>query len=437
MSRNSMAPEAKRTGLHTKILVGFVVGGSAGVTVNQFTATGTIPYSTLEWFVANVTAPIGQIFMNLLFMVVIPIVFCSLSLGVARLGNVGKLGRLGAKTFGYFLVTSTISVVIGVTMVNLLRPGDGFDPGTQRALIEKFRGQAEQRASIAGDGKFWPDMLVGMVSRNPIRDAAETQMLPIIVFGILFGLALTKIPPEVADPTIKVLDGIGDAMVVIVGFAMRIAHFAVPALIFDVTALFGWEILRQLSFYVIIVLVGYILHLFGTFSVLLRIFARYSPGRFFKKMIPVMVTAFSTSSSNATLPTTIKTSEEELGVSSEIAGFVLPLGVTINMNGSSLFVSVVVLFVAQVFGVELSLGTQFLVVLLSVFTAVGAAGVPGGAIPLLVVVLEMVGVPGEGVAIIIGVDRILDMGRTVVNVTGDAAAACFIASSEGYPLKIG
>ena len=300
--------------LHTKILIGFLVGAGAGVTVNQLTAAGTIQYSTLEWFVENVTAPIGQIFLNLLFMVVIPIVFCSLSLGVARLGNVGKLGRLGVKTFGYFLVTTTISVAIGVTMVNTLRPGDGFDPETQRALLERFGGQAEQRAAIAGDEQFWPHMLVGIVSRNPIRDAAETKMLPVIFFAILFGLALTMISRERAEPTIRVLEGIGDAMVVIVGFAMRIAPFAVPALIFDVTALFGWEILRHLSFYVIIVLVGYLLHMVGTYSVLLRVFARYSPGRFFKKMIPVMVTAFSTSSSNATLPTTIKTSEEELAL---------------------------------------------------------------------------------------------------------------------------
>ncbi len=331
-----MAQEPKAIPLHTKILVGFVIGGAAGVTVNQLTAAGTIQYSSLEWFVDNVTGPIGQIFLNLLFMVVIPIVFCSLSLGVARLGNVGKLGRLGAKTFGYFLLTTTISVVIGMAMVNTLRPGEGFDPETQRALMERFGGQAEQRASVAGEGRFWPDMLVRMVSRNPIRDAAETQMLPVIVFAILFGLALTMIPRERAEATVKVLDGIGDAMVVIVGFAMRIAPFAVPALIFDVTALFGWEILRHLSFYVIIVLVGYLLHLFGTYSILLTVVARYSPGQFFKKMIPVMITAFSTSSSNATLPTTIKTSEEELGVPSEIAGFVLPLGATTNMNGSSL-----------------------------------------------------------------------------------------------------
>ena len=430
-----MAQAPKGIPLHTKILIGFVVGGAAGITANQLATGGALRYSALEWFVTNVTAPIGQIFLNLLFMVVIPIVFCSLSLGVARLGNVGKLGRLGGKTFGYFLVTTTISIVMGVTMVNVLRPGEGFDPETQRALMERFGGQAEQRAAIAGGRNFWPDILVGMVSRNPIRDAAETQMLPVIVFAILFGLALTMIPRGRAEPTIKVLGGIGDAMVVIVGFAMRIAPIAVPALIFDVTALFGWEVLKQLSFYVILVLVGYLLHTFGTYSIFLKIFAGYSPGRFFKKMIPVMVTAFSTSSSNATLPTTIKTSEEELGVPSEIAGFVLPLGATTNMNGSSLFASVVVLFVAQVFGVELSLGTQLLVVLLSLFTAVGAAGVPGGAIPLLVVVLETVGVPGEGIALIIGVDRILDMGRTVVNVTGDAAVACLVAKSEGYPLK--
>ena len=429
-----MAKESKGISLPTKILLGFLIGAAAGVVANKLAAAGPLR-ANLELFVQNVTDPIGQVFLNLLFMVVIPIVFCSLSLGVARLGNVGKLGRLGVKTFGYFLVTSTISVIIGVVMVNALRPGDGFDPVTQGALMERFGGQAEQRAAIAGEGKFWPDMLVGIVSRNPIRDAAETQMLPVIFFAVLFGLALTMIPRERADTTIKVLEGIGDAMVVIVGFAMRIAPFAVPALIFGVTALFGWEILRQLSFYVIIVLAGYLLHTGITFSVLLKTFADYSPSRFFRKMIPVMVTAFSTSSSNATLPTTIKTSEEEVGVPSEIAGFVLPLGATMNMNGSSLFASVVVLFVAQVFGVELSLGMQLLVVLLAVFTAIGAAGVPGGSIPLLVVVLETVGVPGEGIAIIIGVDRILDMGRTVVNVTGDATAACFISKSEGYMLK--
>jgi DAACS family dicarboxylate/amino acid:cation (Na+ or H+) symporter len=429
------AEKTKVIPLHTKIMIGFIVGGAAGVTANQLTAAGSIRYSALEWVVENVTAPVGQIFLNLLFMVVIPIVFCSLSLGVARLGNVGKLGRLGVKTFGYFVITTTLSVTIGLILVNAFRPGEGFDRETQQALMERFGGQAEQNVTIAGQGDFWPDMLVGIVSRNPLRDAAETQMLPVIFFAILFGLALTMIPRERARPTMSVLEGVGDAMVVIVGFAMRLAPYAVPALIFGVTALFGWEILRQLLFFVVTVFIGYLLQLFGTYSVLLKALARYSPGLFFKKMIPVMVTAFSTSSSNATLPTTIKTSEEEVGVPSEIAGFVLPLGATTNMNGTSMYGGIVVLFVAQVFGVELSLGTQLFVVVLMLLTAVAAAGVPSGSIPLLVVALETVGVPGEGIAIIIGVERLLDMGRTVVNVTGDATAACFIAGSEGYPLK--
>jgi DAACS family dicarboxylate/amino acid:cation (Na+ or H+) symporter len=429
------AEKTKVIPLHTKIMIGFIVGGAAGVTANQLTAAGSIRYSALEWVVENVTAPVGQIFLNLLFMVVIPIVFCSLSLGVARLGNVGKLGRLGVKTFGYFVITTTLSVTIGLILVNAFRPGEGFDRETQQALMERFGGQAEQNVTIAGQGDFWPDMLVGIVSRNPLRDAAETQMLPVIFFAILFGLALTMIPRERARPTMSVLEGVGDAMVVIVGFAMRLAPYAVPALIFGVTALFGWEILRQLLFFVVTVFIGYLLQLFGTYSVALKALARYSPGLFFKKMIPVMVTAFSTSSSNATLPTTIKTSEEEVGVPSEIAGFVLPLGATTNMNGTSMYGGIVVLFVAQVFGVELSLGTQLFVVVLMLLTAVAAAGVPSGSIPLLVVALETVGVPGEGIAIIIGVERLLDMGRTVVNVTGDATAACFIAGSEGYPLK--
>jgi DAACS family dicarboxylate/amino acid:cation (Na+ or H+) symporter len=429
------AEKTKVIPLHTKIMIGFIVGGAAGVTANQLTAAGSIRYSALEWVVENVTAPVGQIFLNLLFMVVIPIVFCSLSLGVARLGNVGKLGRLGVKTFGYFVITTTLSVTIGLILVNAFRPGEGFDRETQQALMERFGGQAEQNVTIAGQGDFWPDMLVGIVSRNPLRDAAETQMLPVIFFAILFGLALTMIPREQARPTMSVLEGVGDAMVVIVGFAMRLAPYAVPALIFGVTALFGWEILRQLLFFVVTVFIGYLLQLFGTYSVALKALARYSPGLFFKKMIPVMVTAFSTSSSNATLPTTIKTSEEEVGVPSEIAGFVLPLGATTNMNGTSMYGGIVVLFVAQVFGVELSLGTQLFVVVLMLLTAVAAAGVPSGSIPLLVVALETVGVPGEGIAIIIGVERLLDMGRTVVNVTGDATAACFIAGSEGYPLK--
>jgi DAACS family dicarboxylate/amino acid:cation (Na+ or H+) symporter len=225
-------------------------------------------------------------------------------------------------------------------------------------------------------------------------------------------------------------------MVVIVGFAMALAPVAVPALVFDVTARFGWEIFEQLSLFLVVVLVGYLIHLFVSLGLFVRVLARLRSVSFFTKMIPVMITALSTSSSSATLPTTIKVAEESLGVPKRLAGFVLPLGATMNMNGTALFVTVVVLFLAQVFGLTLGLADQLAVVVFSVLTAVGAAGVPSGSLPIIVLVLLHFGIPGEGLALVLGVERILDMGRTVVNVTGDATAACYVAASEGVVLDV-
>lgn len=433
----------RQTSVYNRILLGLILGAVGGVTANQLSLSGVLPGGgphtpapALVWLVDNVADPLGRVFLNMLFMVVVPIVFTSLTLGVANLGNMGKLGRLGLKTFLYFFVTTALAVSLGLALVNIFQPGRGFDPETQEQLLSEFREETEATREIAAEGHFWPDIVVGIVSRNPLREAVELRMLPIIFFSVLFGIALTVLPREKADATLKMLEGVGDAMVVIVGFAMRLAPIAVPALIFKVTALFGWEILRQLSFFTVLVVVGYLLHLFGFYTVMIRVFARYPARAFFKKVMPVMITAFSTSSSSATLPTTIKFTKEELGVPADIAGFVLPLGATMNMNGTALFEGVVILFLAQVFGVELSLGAQLLVVLLAVLTAVGAAGVPSGAIPLMMVVLETVGVPGESIAIIFGVERLLDMGRTVLNVTGDVTAACFVSHSEGYPLKV-
>jgi DAACS family dicarboxylate/amino acid:cation (Na+ or H+) symporter len=416
---------------HARILLALGIGAAAGLAANYLTAEGRLPPESVEWTVRYVTRPLGQVFLNMLFMVVIPLVFCSLSLGVISLGRVGRLGRLALKTFGYFVVTTAASASLGLLLVNLFRPGDGFDAGARERLLQAFGDDAAEKVGMAG---FSVDMFVDIVSRNPLKDAVDTKMLPVIFFAVVFGVAVTRIRGEYADALTRVLEGVGEAMVTIVGFAMRLAPFAVPALIFNVTAVLGWQILRQLLLFVALVFCGYLLHQFGTYSLLVRFAARFPPRVFFRKITPVMVTAFTTSSSNATLPTTIKHTQEGLGVPAHIAGFVLPLGATANMNGTSLFEGVVVLFLAQVFGIELSLGTQLLVVLLSVLTAVGAAGVPSGSIPLLVGVLETVGIPGEGIAIILGVDRILDMGRTVLNVTGDVTAACFLARSEGYPL---
>lgn len=420
----------KRLSQHTKILLGFVVGAVAGLVANQLVASGALSPPTLEWVINNVTAPLGRIFLNLLFMVVVPIVFCSIALGVSQLGSVQKLGMLSTKTLGYFVLTSATAAVLGLVLADLIQPGDGIDPNDQSALMAQYRGEALAKQSLAEQERLWPDVIVGIVSRNPLRDAVELNMLPVIFSAILFGVALTRLSKDKVRPVRDVLEGVGSAMVVIVGFAMGLAPFAVPALIFDTTARFGWGIFQQLSLFVLVVLLGYLIHLFVAYSFFVRVFTDVRPRRFFTQMIPVMVTALSTSSSSATLPTTIKVTEESLGVPKRLAGFVLPLGATINMNGTSLFVTVVVMFLAQVFGIEMSFAARATVVLFAVLTAVGAAGVPSGSLPIIVIVLMHFGIPGEGLALVLGVERILDMGRTVVNVTGDATAACYIASSE-------
>src|SRR2546426_486900 len=262
-----------------------------------------------------------------------------------------------------------------------------------------------------------------MVPRNPIQAAAGVDLLGIIFFSLVFGAALTLIPEEKARPLLRVLDAVGEAVVKIIDLAMKLAPYGVFGLIFFTTSRFGWGLLRQLGLYVIIVLAGLVIHGSVSLSILVRVFGGLKPRVFWSRIRASIITAFSTSSSNATLPTNIAVAEEELKIPPTIAGFVLPLGSTMCMNGTALYEGVTVLFLAQVFGVSLDLGGQIVVLILSVITAVGAAGVPGGSLPLLMVVLATVGVPAEGIAIILGVDRILDMCRTTVNVCGDLTAA--------------
>ncbi len=415
-----------KLGLHRKILAGLVLGAAAGVTCNVL-GRGTSWLEDVNTYVAD---PVGRIFLRMLFMTVVPLVFASLAVGVALLGDLRRLGRIGARTMLYFLLTTVLAVGIGLLLVNATQPGAGLDAATRTSLLETYRQEAAERAPEGGPG-FGIHTFVNIIPRNPIDAAARGDMLAVIFFSLVLGVALTLLPKERARPLVGVLEALGDAMVAIIGIVMKIAPYGVAGLIFVVTSRFGWEILRELALYVVLVVAGLLFHQSVSFSVLLKLLGRTSPRDFFRRAQPVMVTAFSTSSSNATLPTTIKVSEESLGVPKEIAGFVLPLGATMNMNGTALFEGITVLFVAQVFGVSLSLGQQLVVVLLSVLMAVGAAGIPGGSIPLLMLVLQAVGVPGEGIALVLGVDRILDMCRTVVNVTGDMTCAVYVTRTEG------
>jgi DAACS family dicarboxylate/amino acid:cation (Na+ or H+) symporter len=256
------------------------------------------------------------------------------------------------------------------------------------------------------------------------------HMIPLIVFALLFGAALTFMPGERRATMVGWLEGLNDAMIGIVGIAMKLAPLAVFCLIFSVVARFGLDVVNKLAFYVLTILGCYVIQLFVIYPIILVVLARRRPFEFLKGAIPVMVTAFSTSSSSATLPTSIRVAERSLGIRKTVAGFVLPLGATMNMNGTALFEGALVLFVAQIFGIEFTLEKQLLVIMLAVFTAIGAAGVPGGALPLIMVVMDQVGVPPDGIAIVLGADRILDMGRTVVNVTGDLVCSAWIERSE-------
>ncbi|CAN5439067.1 dicarboxylate/amino acid:cation symporter [soil metagenome] len=418
--------------LHTQILFGLLVGATAGVAANALWRDAP----ALLWAVDNVAQPVGQVFLRMLFMVVVPLVFTSLALGVAALGDLSRVGRIGAKSLGFFLCTTALAATLGLILVNVIRPGEALDPAIRTALLAQYTSQAAEKIDLAANNGFGIQTFVNIVPRNPLDAAARGDMLGLIFFTLIFGVALTKISKEAAAPVLRVLEGISQAVMVIIGFAMRLAPIGVAGLIFAVTARFGFDILHSLGLYVVVVLSGLLLHQFGVIALLARLLAGIGPRTFFRKNRALMVTAFSTSSSNATLPTTIRTAEQQFGVPREIAGFVLPLGATMNMNGTALFEGITVLFLAQVFGVALTLPMQLLVVAMSVITAIGAAGVPGGSIPLLVLVLGMVGVPGEGIALVLGVDRILDMARTVPNVTGDLLTSLVVARSERLPLEV-
>ena len=422
--------ERRGMALHTKILLGLLIGAIAGVLTNMF-ARGQ-PW--VDVVINYVAQPVGQVFLRMLFMVVIPLVFATLALGVAGLGDLRKLGRIGGKTIAFFVFTTGIAAVLGLILVNVVQPGNAVDPAVRAALLAEYAAPAAERVTQSQTTGFGINTFVNIVTRNPLKSMVDGDMLGVIFFTLMFGVALTRLPAALAQPVIRVLEGVAQAVIEIIGFAMKLAPFGVAGLIYTVTARFGFDLLRSLGLYVVMVLIGLIIHQFGVLAIIARTFAGIKYGELYRKARYMMITAFSTSSSNATLPTTLRTAEEEFGVPRQVAGFVIPLGATMNMNGTALFEGMTVLFLAQVFGVQLSLGTQAIVIVMAIITAIGAAGVPSGSIPLLVMILVMMGIPGEAIALVLGVDRILDMTRTVPNVTGDLLTSLVVARSEGYEL---
>jgi DAACS family dicarboxylate/amino acid:cation (Na+ or H+) symporter len=412
--------------LHNRILIGLVGGAIAGIIINL--TLGLTP--GVEWAIRNIIEPLGRIWLNALIMVVIPLIVSTLALGVAGLGSISKLGRIGLVTLAGFLGLTTMAVVLGLFAVNTVRPGEGLDLEVRNRLMATYSGQSEGAMGLA-KGALGVHTFVNIVPRNPVQAAANGEMLAVIFFALMIGIALTTLRPDKAEPLLRFLDSLAHVTIAIIEMVMRFAPYAVFALIFSVTARFGFDLLLSLLMYVVTVVGSLVVFYVFVYSMVLKFIAGRSPMEFFRKTRIVTLTAFSTSSSNATLPTTLRVTEEELHVPPQIAGFVIPLGATMNMNGTALFEGITVLFIAQVFGVTLSLGQQLIVVLMSVVTAIGVAGIPGGSIPLLMMVLAMVGLPAEGIAIVLGVDRLLDMCRTTVNVAGDMVTATIVDRFEG------
>ena len=419
--------------LHWRIIIGLLLGIVYGVVAVS---------AGWEGFTADWVSPFGKIFVNLLKLIAVPLVLASLTTGVASLSDLSQLSRMGGKTIGIYLFTTLIAVLIGLVLVNLAKPGTSVPAELRDRLQASYEADIQSRQDQAAKAKSRGPLqpLVDMVPSNFFASASNNRnMLQVVFIAILFGIGLIQIQREKADVLISVFHTFNDVIIRMVDMIMLMAPLGVFALIAQtITSVSAggtgggvWELVGALGFYCLTVIGGLALHAFVVFPTLLKFFSPMKLSTFFKGIGPAQLLAFSTSSSGATLPLTMERCEEKLGVSEEVSSFVLPLGATINMDGTALYQAVAAVFIAQALGMDLSIAQQAMIVFTALLASIGTAAVPSAGIIMLVVILESIGVPSAGIALILGVDRFLDMIRTVVNVTGDATVATIVAASEG------
>ena len=423
--------------LHWKIIIGLIFGLLFGVLA-----------ATQGWgvFVSNWVSPFGKIFINLLKLIAVPLVLSSLITGVASLSDLKKLSRIGGRTIAIYIATTTVAVTIGLLSVNLLEPGATVPDDMKSKLQDTYQSSVSGRVEAAEEVKERSALqpIVDMVPSNFFNSASNNRnMLQVVFVAIIIGIALIQINKTKAKPVLDFFEGINELVIKLVDNIMFMAPYGVFALIADtITSIAGnninnvLELLGALGFYMFAVIVGLTFQTLFTYTIVLKLFSNMSIKRFYQGLAPAQLLAFSTSSSGATLPVTMERCEEKLGVSEEVSSFVLPLGATINMDGTALYQAVAAVFIAQTLGMDLTLGAQLTIVLTAVLASIGTAAVPGAGVIMLVIILEAISVPSAGIALILGVDRILDMLRTVTNVTGDASVAVAVASSEGELNKI-
>lgn len=421
--------------LHNRIFLGMALGIAGGIGLRLSGLSAEHVHAAARW-----VKPVGDVFMRFLFMTVIPIAVSALALGVAEIGDLRRIGRMGLRTLLFTVLVSSAAVLTGVGLVNSLKPGLSLSAENRRLLLERFPLPASATLS-AGSGIL--ETLVKIVPKNPFEDMVRAfdpsydggGILAVIFFALVLGIALASCPPEKTKSFRAALEGLYEVMMRVISMGMRFAPIGVFALLFCASATMGFAVVNILFKYVAVVLAGLLLHLFGTYSALLAFFGRMRPSVFFQKTTDVMLVAFSTSSSNATLPTTLRAASEGFKLKREVSRFVLTLGATANQNGTALYEGVTVLFLAQCFGISMSWAQQVFIVVLCVLAGVGTAGVPGGSLPAVIMILAGIGVPAESMGIILGVDRLLDMSRTVVNAEGDLVAAVVIDRYERGPAK--
>ena len=413
--------------LHWLMLIGFLVGLIGGLIVNVVVGPET-PW--VVWLTTNITGPAGQIFLRLLFMLVIPLLFSALVIGVAEMGDLKSLGRAGWKTLALTILLSGIAVVIGLFMVNVFRPGDGVDPALAAQLLEQGREGAGAIVQNAPESVQLGQFFLDLIPSNVFTAAAENQILPVMVFALIFGIGLVMVKSRATDRLQETIEGILEVTMTLINLVIKLAPFAIAFLMFNLAALFGWELLVRLAAFAGVAVGAMAIHMFVVYPAVIWLLGKRSPLAFFRGIREPMVVAFSTASSNATLPVALKAADEQLGLPRKIARFVLTVGATANQNGTALFEGVTVLFLAQFFGVELSLFQQFVVMLVCILGGIGTAGVPAGSLPVVAMILVMVGVPAEGIGLVLGVDRFLDMCRTTLNVTGDLVLATVVSRGE-------
>jgi len=377
--------------------------------------------------VAVMIKPVGTVFIRLLMFIAIPLVLASLIAGAASLGDITRVGKLGGKTIAWYMATTIVAITIGLTAANLIEPGKQLSAESQERLAVEY----EPDIGIDLPSVDIIDMIVNIVAANPINALAEGEMLQVVFFALMIGISLTLVGPEKSKPVIDFFDGLSETMIKMVGLIMKIAPYGVFALIATTVAEFGFDILGTLIWYAFTLVLALSVHTFGVLGLAVRFFSQIPYRKFFSGIKEAMLVGFTTSSSGATLPVNMRVCETNLGVPKSIAGFVLPLGATINMDGTSMYQGVAAVFIAQVYGMDLSIAEQLTIVLTALLASIGTAPVPGVGLIMLIIVLRAVNIPEQGIALILGVDRILDMCRTVTNITGDAAISTIIAKQEG------